>query len=170
MPVRSTLSLQTTTFITVVVGTVPTVFIQSGHVWPQAQWTCHQLTLSSARHFSSTVCIGPSKLCRLPLCHEKIGRPHISTRRIRQSGRWAEVCGGGVSVQNPDHYGDEDGEMIVRFGRFIRNMCYEEESSYPMATSAWQSPGKHAPGKHCSFCYKSSCWVDKEIASPCSLD
>ena len=55
----------------------------------------------------------------------------------------------GISQRNPDYDCDEDGEMIVRFGRFMRNMCYEEAPFLPngdecMATSrkacAWQAP------------------------------
>ena len=33
---------------------------------------------------------------------------------------------GGRSIPNPDYYGDEDGEHIVRFDKFMRTMCYEE--------------------------------------------
>ena len=56
---------------------------------------------------------------------------------------------GGISVQNPDYYGDEDGGIRVRFGRFMRNMCYEEAPFFPdgdeciticRKACAWQAP------------------------------
>ena len=73
---------------------------------------------------------------------------------------WYGICGkhlqGGTSitvegrkVSNPYYYGDEDGEMIVRFGRFMRDMCYEESPFLPSgdermaickAACAWQAP------------------------------
>ena len=55
----------------------------------------------------------------------------------------------GQKVENPEYVKDDGGEIILRFGNFLREMCYQEAPFLPTgdqcvaiceASCAWQAP------------------------------
>ena len=82
------------------------------------------------------------------------------TGRIDAWNMWYATCGkqfqgkshikvNGQKIENPNYVTDDGGEMIVRFGNFLREVCYQEAPVFPIgdqcvaicqASCAWQAP------------------------------
>ena len=53
----------------------------------------------------------------------------------------------GQKFENPEYVKDDDGEMILRFGQFLREVCYQEAPFLPtgdqcvaICEASWQAP------------------------------